>query len=162
MEQSLEIFAINISNRYGRNFKKEELPEKITIKGFDETLAQNNLERIFNILERCDKEGTVINNDSIDILVPKIFIGEKEIGEFFRVKQILYREKEDWSRFEFYNEKGLASKITFNQYVMDFGEFQLRGRPKEISLDYHKNVYPKMNFDKEGESLSQESLKNIE
>ncbi len=145
MKQKLEIKAISMENVYKRNHQKQNLPEKITLNKFDEENVINNQEKISKILEKCDKNGSVINNGSDEVLMPILSPGESK--EYFTVNMILYTCS-DWNRFEKYTIKEGNSEnvgVAFDQYVMSFSQFESFGRPKEIFIDYHKAISLKEN-----------------
>ena len=142
MEQKLNIEAINLQNLFKRDSGKE-LPQRLTLHRWGEKTYKDNKKKIFNILEGCNKNGIFVNKDLTNILIPEF--STRNLGEFFEVENILY-SCSDWHRFDEYIIKKGKSEykgVTFDQYIMPFDHFELLGRPKEIFIDYHKQLNSK-------------------
>jgi len=120
MKEPLEICAINIENFFkGR-------PKFMTINLFDSDKMVSNEKRIENILNKCDENGYLMT------------MKKGHHKKWFEVKQILYRGQ--WSRFENYDSEGHEGISDSNKYLMSFEEFQKRGRPKKIYIDFYHAV----------------------
>lgn len=145
--QTLRIKAINVSNWLvgEKNNTPGDFPRKTTLVTFFDENYLGNKEAIHKILDGCDDTGYFKNPNKEKSVIPEFKVNKEDDCS---VREILYVENGDWARFEQVDKKGNHERTFFNQYIMSWDEFLIRGRPKEITLDFFRNISPPVDLER--------------